>query len=204
MAGDGDLEQSASERTPLLNGRGSSLINDEADPAVGSQTTPSLVSESLTTPSGVGPPRPHDPEPGPAPDAPRPAFLIDADRRAFARVFASIILSYFVACFDGTIMASSHPAVTSHFRASNSASWLSTAFLLTNTAVQPVLGRASDAVGRRPLYSAATVVFAIGTAGCAAAQSIGQFIAARAVCGLGAGGMMTLGAIIVSDIVPVE
>ena len=119
-------------------------------------------------------------------------------------IFALILLTYFVACFDGTIMASSHPVITSYFKGSNSASWLSTSFLLASTAVQPVLGRLSDATGRKLPYVAGIVVFAAGTAWCALAGSMGSFIAARAVCGVGAGGMMSLGGIMVSDMVPVE
>jgi MFS family permease len=48
------------------------------------------------------------------------------------------------------------------------------------------------------------VVFLISTIWCATAQSMTSFIAARAVCGLGAGGMTTLGSIITSDLVPIE
>jgi MFS family permease len=47
-------------------------------------------------------------------------------------------------------------------------------------------------------------IFAAATAWCALAQSMTSFIAARAVCGLGAGCMMTLGAITISDCVPIE
>ncbi|KAI0878905.1 major facilitator superfamily domain-containing protein [Hypoxylon argillaceum] len=131
-------------------------------------------------------------------------FLVNAQPGRFRVVFAGIMLSYFLALFDGTILATSHPVITSHFGASNAASWLTTAFMLTSTATQPLVGRLSDAVGRRRLYLAAVAVFAGATAGCALAPSIGAFIAARAVCGLGAGGMMTLGSITVSDCVPIE
>lgn len=48
------------------------------------------------------------------------------------------------------------------------------------------------------------VVFTVATLWCALAQSMTSFIAARAVCGLGAGGVMSMGAIIVSDLVPIE
>jgi MFS family permease len=48
------------------------------------------------------------------------------------------------------------------------------------------------------------VVFLVATVWCALAGSMTSFIVARAVCGLGAGGMMTLGSIIVSDVVPIE
>jgi MFS family permease len=91
--------------------------------------------------------------------------------------------------FDSTLMASSHPVITSYFNASNSASWLSTAFLLTSTALQPLFGRLSDTIGRRQLYLLGISFLAVTTAWCALAQSIGSFIAARAFCGLGAAGV---------------
>lgn len=101
-------------------------------------------------------------------------------------------------------MASSHPVITSYFGAAQSASWLSTAFLLTSTAFQPLLGRISDAVGRKPVFLSCLAVFALATTWCGMVGSIGSLIAARAFCGLGAGGLMTLGNIITSDLVPIE
>ncbi|KAI0175736.1 MFS general substrate transporter [Hypoxylon sp. FL1284] len=133
-----------------------------------------------------------------------PTYLIDTDRRRFWIVFASIMMTHFIACFDGTIMASSHPVITSYFRSSNSASWLSTAFLLTSTAFQPVVGRLSDTLGRKPPYLATVAVFAVATVWCALATSMTGFILARAVCGLGAGGSLGMGSIIISDLVPIE
>ena len=146
--------------------------------------------------------------------------FLGVSRGRFWLVFGGILFAYFVraslyrsgtmlmyskvACFDSTLMASSHPVITSYFNSSNSASWLSTVFLLTSTAFQPLFGRVSDTIGRRPLYLFALTTFALTTAWCATAQSIGSFIAARAVCGLGAGGTMSMGMIITSDLVPIE
>ncbi|RYP37961.1 hypothetical protein DL766_001258 [Monosporascus sp. MC13-8B] len=130
-------------------------------------------------------------------------FLIDTDNRRFWAVFVGIMATYFIACFDGTIMASSHPAITSYFRSSNSASWLSTAFLLTSTAFQPIVGRLSDSVGRKSPYLVTVTIFAVATVWCALARSMTSFIIARALCGLGAGGTRALGNIIISDLVPV-
>lgn len=131
-------------------------------------------------------------------------YLNGISRSRFWFIFAEILLTYFIACFDGTIMASSHPVITSYFHASNSASWLSTAFLLTSSAFQPLLGRLSDSIGRKTPYVATMIIFCVATVWCALAQSMTSFILARAACGLGAGGMMTLGSIIVSDLVPIE
>jgi MFS family permease len=88
-----------------------------------------------------------------------------------------------------TILASSHPVITSYFNASNSASWLSTAFLLTSTAFQPLFGRISDTMGRKPPFIFTLTVFLLATLWCALAQSMTEFIVARAFCGLGAGGL---------------
>jgi MFS family permease len=94
--------------------------------------------------------------------------------------------------FDSYFMSTSHPVITSYFNASNSASWLSTAFMLTSTAFQPVFGRLSDTIGRRPVYLGSLSGFIGATAWCACAQDIGSFIAARAACGIAAGGMMAM------------
>ncbi|PSK43006.1 hypothetical protein B9Z65_6960 [Elsinoe australis] len=122
----------------------------------------------------------------------------------FWLVFAVILICYFVACFDSTLMASSHPVITSYFGASKAASWLSTTFLITSTAFQPLFGRFSDTFGRRIVYTVALLIFALTTAWCALAQSIGSFIAARAACGLGAGGTMSLSMIVLSDCIRIE
>ncbi|EXJ74784.1 uncharacterized protein A1O5_01479 [Cladophialophora psammophila CBS 110553] len=122
----------------------------------------------------------------------------------FHFLFWSIIFGCSIAFFDTTLMASSHPVITSYFEASNAASWLSTVFYLTSTVFQPVYGRVSDTIGRRPALLFAIVMFFASTVWCGAASSIGSFIAARAVSGLGAGGLVALGGILTSDIVKIE
>ncbi|KAK7955641.1 uncharacterized protein PG986_004863 [Apiospora aurea] len=128
--------------------------------------------------------------------APPPLYLHNTSPARFFVISAQILLVQFAGCFDATVMASSHPAITSHFRAAAAASWLSTSFLLASTACQPLIGR--------PLFLGCLAVFVVATAGCAAAPGIGWLIAARGLCGVGAGGLMVLGDIILSDLVPVE
>lgn len=130
--------------------------------------------------------------------------FIDITPGRFWIVFAVILLAYFVACFDSTLMASSHPVITSYFGASQAASWLSTAFLITSTAFQPLFGRLSDMIGRKSVFLMSLTIFLLTTLWCALATSIESFIAARSVCGLGAGGTMSLSLIIISDLVRIE
>lgn len=63
------------------------------------------------------------------------------------------------------------------------AAWILSAFLLSSAVLTPVLGRLGDRYGRRRVMLAVLAVYAVGMAGAAAAQSIGQLIAARAVQG---------------------
>ncbi|KAL4872555.1 hypothetical protein BDV12DRAFT_161772 [Aspergillus spectabilis] len=132
------------------------------------------------------------------------ARFINVSPTRFWLIFGGVQLGYVIGFFDATLMASSHPVITSHFHASNSASWLSTAFLLTSTAFLPLFGRVSDTFGRKPVYLFSIAVFFVTTAWCAAARSIGSFIAARAFCGLGAGGVFSMGMILSSDLVRIE
>jgi hypothetical protein len=135
---------------------------------------------------------------------PKSPFLAGVSVGTFWLIFSGILIAHFVACFDSTIMVSSHPVITSYFQSSNSASWLSTAFLLTSTSFQPLFGRLSDTIGRKSPYVFTMTLFLVATIWCALAQSMTSFIIARAVCGLGAGGMMAMGSIITSDLVPIE
>lgn len=189
----GPLGPEANE-TPLLRGdrKYSSSGRPGHPPHVFSSRRPSVTSEAI------------EDEVAAELDADKAPFLGGVSHGRFWWIFGNVLALHFVSCFDGTIMASSHPVITSYFQSSNSASWLSTAFLLTSTAFQPLLGRLSDSVGRKGPYIVTATIFALATLWCALAQSMTSFIAARAVCGLGAGGVMTLGSIIVSDLVPIE
>jgi MFS family permease len=126
------------------------------------------------------------------------------ERKQFTLLFLTIVFGNTIAFFDSTLMASAHPVITSYFGSSNSASWLSTAFFLTSTVSQPLYGRVSDTIGRRSVYIFAQVMFLLSTIWCAVAGDIGTFIAARAVCGVGAGGVMSVSNMITSDVVKIE
>ncbi|RKF53859.1 Vacuolar basic amino acid transporter 2 [Erysiphe neolycopersici] len=131
-------------------------------------------------------------------------YLTGISVKRFWLIFAVTLISFFIAVFDSTIMVSSHPVITSYFKSSNSASWLSTAFLLTFTGFQPLFGGLSDAIGRRKPLVFCLFVLTFATMWCGLAQSMTSFIIARAFCGLGAGGLVSLSSIVISDLVPIE
>ncbi|KAI9683615.1 MAG: hypothetical protein M1829_004919 [Trizodia sp. TS-e1964] len=222
----GIIQISSEETSPLLRTSTSSdylpaygstqvTCNSSATLQEGAWLHASNSPESLAATGVAHIPWPPKPRPGDSRDAEMQAkpdvpaadisqFLTGVSKRTFWLIFGGVLLTYFVACFDSTLMASSHPVITSYFGSSNSASWLSTSFLLTSSAFQPLFGRLSDTLGRKTPYLFSMLVMMLGTVWCALAQSIISFIFARALCGLGAGGLISLGSIICSDLVPIE
>lgn len=63
--------------------------------------------------------------------------------------------------------------------------WVLSAFLLSSAVATPLLGRLGDLYGRRRALIAVLATYAAGMLAAAAAQDIGQLIAARAVQGVG-------------------
>ncbi|KAL9109535.1 MAG: hypothetical protein Q9227_005870 [Pyrenula ochraceoflavens] len=137
-------------------------------------------------------------------DVDEDTHFVGLSKVRFWVIFLGILFAYLIAFFDSTLIASAHPSITSYFHASNAASWLTTSFYVTSTIFQPLYARASDTMGRRSLYLFAIVVFFLTTLWCGAAGSMASLIAARAMCGLGAGGVMCMGTVICNDIVKIE
>ncbi|KAH8694103.1 putative MFS drug transporter [Talaromyces proteolyticus] len=116
----------------------------------------------------------------------------------------AIFTNVFLSGFDGTITASTYALISSDFNAANTASWLTTSYLITSTAFQPIYGRMSDIFGRKPCFYTCTISFLLGCLGCAVAQDIFLLNLMRALTGIGGGGLMTMATIINSDLIPFE
>ena len=78
--------------------------------------------------------------------------------------------------------------------------WLVSAFALASAAVLPLYGRLCDVLGAKRVFLGAVGSFLLGSALCGAAQSIGQLIAARAVQGIGAGGLMSVTMVVIAQL----
>jgi MFS family permease len=113
--------------------------------------------------------------------------------RAFFWIELAIFANVFLYGFDGTITAATYAVISSEFDAANTASWLTTSYLVTSTAFQPLYGRFSDIFGRRICFFVSTITFAAGCLGCGAATNIVMVNCMRALTGFGGGGLMTMG-----------
>ena len=108
----------------------------------------------------------------------------------------------FVAALDQTIVSTALPTIVGDLGGLDHYSWVVTAYLLSSTAVMPLVGKLSDIYGRKMLFQTSIALFTAASALCGLAQDMNQLIAFRALQGLGAGGLLVLVFAIVGDVVP--
>ncbi|KAG0322205.1 hypothetical protein BGZ97_008169 [Linnemannia gamsii] len=119
--------------------------------------------------------------------------------RQFLLIMIALALCVFLASLDQIIVSTSTPAITREYNSLNDIAWLGTAYMMTSTAFQPLYGKISDIFGRKTTVLFANTVFLVGSAISGWANSMIMLIVGRAVAGIGAGGLMAMVFIIMSD-----
>ena len=119
-------------------------------------------------------------------------------------VTAGIMLSLFLASMESTVVATAMPTIVGQLGGLEHYSWVFSAFMLASTTVVPLYGKLSDIYGRRNLYVIAMALFLIGSILCGWAVSMTQLIFARALQGIGAGGIMPLAFILIGEMFSLE
>ncbi len=116
-------------------------------------------------------------------------------------ILSGILLGLLLAALDQTIVTPALPTLAGEFRGLEHLSWVVSAYLLTSTASTPIYGKLSDLYGRRLLLQVAIVGFVAASVLCALAQNMSQLIAARALQGLGGGGLISMAQAVIADVI---
>jgi EmrB/QacA subfamily drug resistance transporter len=159
---------------------------------------PALRTDVAGSPAGIPVPAQSAP-PAPGGGSEVPAPLPPA---AIMKIIAGIMLAMFLSALEQTIVAPALPTIGVHLGDIESLSWVVTAYLLSATAVTPLFGKLSDIYGRRTILLICVAIFIVGSVACAVAPTMWALIAARALQGLGGGGILPLAQTIIADLVP--
>lgn len=124
------------------------------------------------------------------------ALKRDADVR---RVFTAVMLPMFLGAVDQTLMAAATPAIAAEMGSLVDTTWVALAYLVAATATVPLYGRVGDRFGRRDGLLSALLLFGAGCAVGMAASSMAWLVAARALQGLGGGGLMVLSQALIGE-----
>lgn len=131
-------------------------------------------------------------------------FKESMSRNRIILVTVGIMLSLFLASMESTVVATAMPTIVAQLGGLEHYSWVFSAYMLASTTTVPLYGKISDLYGRRNLYIFAMAVFLTGSILCGQAQSMTQLIFARALQGLGAGGIMPLAFILIGEMFTLE
>ncbi|WP_313502911.1 MDR family MFS transporter [Corynebacterium variabile] len=117
-------------------------------------------------------------------------------------VFSALMLGMLLVSLGQTIFSTALPTVVGELGGTDQQSWVITSFLLAQTIGLPIYGKLGDQIGRKPLFIFALSTYLVGSVVGALAPNIWIIIVARAIQGIGGGGMMVLSQAIIADVVP--
>ncbi len=124
-----------------------------------------------------------------------------ARRRA---VTVALILVTALASFESTVVSTAMPTIIGDLGGLPLYAWVFSVYLLTSTVAMPLYGRLADIYGRRRMILVAIAFFLTGALACAFARSMPQLIAARAIQGLGAAGLIPIALTVIADLYSLE
>ena len=133
-----------------------------------------------------------------------PADSPRVDRTTQNLVFATVVLGMLLAALDQTIVSTALPTIVGDLGSPGHQSWVVTSYLLAETVVTAVVGKFGDMFGRKRVFQISTIVFITGSVLSGAAQSMEWLIAARAIQGLGGGGLTVTATALIGDVIPLR
>ncbi|MCP8882561.1 MFS transporter [Devosia sp. XJ19-1] len=124
------------------------------------------------------------------------------DNPSIALIIGAVAVTLLLASLGQTIVSTALPSIVGQLGGLDHLTWVVIAYLLSSTVVAPIYGKLGDLFGRKIVLQAAIVIFLLGALLSAMATSMTFLIAARAIQGLGGGGLMVVAMTVVADIIP--
>ncbi|MEV4567244.1 MDR family MFS transporter [Nonomuraea sp. NPDC049419] len=121
--------------------------------------------------------------------------------REILEVLSGLMLAMLTSMISTSVVGTALPTIVGELGGQDQYSWVASATMLTMTVSTPLWGKLSDVFGRKLLFQSALVLFVAASAVAGMSQDMGQLIAARAIQGLGVGGLSALSQVILGDIV---
>ncbi|HEY8743085.1 MAG TPA: DHA2 family efflux MFS transporter permease subunit, partial [Chloroflexota bacterium] len=136
-------------------------------------------------------------------DEPVAASEAPFSMRAIMAPLVAIIVGVFMVVLDGTAVNVALPRLVVDLHSSlRTLQWTITGYALAQAAVIPLAGWLSDRVGAKRLFLVSVVLFTLGSALCATAQTSGYLIFFRILQGMGGGFVLPLAMAYVYRICP--
>lgn len=136
----------------------------------------------------------------PASSLDTPAQSGQSPKGSVRMVIGSVAMLLLMAALDQTVVATALPTIVSDLGGLEHLSWVVTAYILASTVAAPLYGKLGDIYGRRIMVFISVGAFLTGSLLCGVATNMTFLIVARAVQGLGGGGLFVLALSVVGDV----
>jgi EmrB/QacA subfamily drug resistance transporter len=121
--------------------------------------------------------------------------------RQILEILGGLMLAMLTSMLSSTVVATALPTIVGDLGGQEHYSWVASATLLTMTASTPLWGKISDLLGRKLMFQVALGIFIVASMAAGFSQNMWMLIGARAVQGIGAGGLSALTQVILGDVV---
>lgn len=133
---------------------------------------------------------------------PEPTYP-DMTHRQILTVLSGLIMAMFVSALGSTIVTNALPRLAHELKASEAMyTWVITATLLTMTASTPIWGKMADRFDRKKLMQIAIVYYILSCWFAGLCQNIEMLVVARALQGIGSGGVIAVSQVIIGAMIP--
>lgn len=129
----------------------------------------------------------------------------DSKKNSTGALMLVLFLGVLMGAMDIAILGPALPSMKAEFGATErDLALLFSVYVLFNLVGTPLMAKFSDLHGRRRVYTIDVALFGLGSLGVALSPSFGAMLAARALQGLGAGGIFPVASAVIGDVFPAE
>ncbi|MFJ1460246.1 MDR family MFS transporter [Nocardia sp. N2S4-5] len=132
-------------------------------------------------------------------DAPEPVSHARANV-----VFGTVVLGMLMAALDQTIVSTALPTIVADLGGAGHMAWVVTSYLLAEAVATALAGKFGDLFGRKLVFQLSGLVFIIGSMVAGLAHGMTLLVIARAIQGVGAGGLMVTSMALIADVIPLR
>ncbi|MGW4249051.1 MDR family MFS transporter, partial [Nocardia sp. NPDC004722] len=109
-----------------------------------------------------------------------------------------------MAALDSTIVSTALPTIVADLGGAGHMAWVVTSYLVAEAIATALSGKFGDLFGRKLVFQLSGAIFIIGSMVAGLAHGMTLLIFARAVQGLGAGGLMVTSMALIADVIPLR
>ncbi len=124
------------------------------------------------------------------------------NKRDVSLAFGGLLIAMLLSALDQMIFGTALPTIVGELGGVDQMLWVTTAYILAATIMMPIYGRLGDLIGHKVMFLGALALFLGGSIIGGLSTGMPGLITARAVQGLGGGGLMILSQAIIADLVP--